>query len=144
MQTATDLITPVILLTFGGIIVFVIAGFVFLMKSTSTPRYEANDYFQGFQRRKRKEPNSTPGSRQYYNSSTPRYTSYRQRSAIDADGKKIMMIVTVMAIVAIAVSIFTESIDGLLLILTLPIIVRFFRARREKDASDQDNSRSSV
>ncbi len=153
-----DLITPVVASIFGAVMLLFILGFVILMRR-SRPRYGTKDYYQQYQKRdgrKQRDSNTTGStSSSYASSSNFSYSSRWDRaserasqySSEEAAGqRRIAAIVIILAIAAIAISTYFQAIEGLLIIFTLPIIVRFLRARRfnnrRRASPDGGDSRS--
>ena len=130
-------------------LLFILAFIIFMRRSSSSPsvRYGAKDYYQQYRRqdgRKQRDTGSTASASSSSSSSpfgfsyssrwdkaTERASQYNNKSAEEAAGeRRIAIIVIILAIAAIAISTYFQAIEGLLVVFTLPIIVRFLRARR--------------
>lgn len=140
----TDLITPIIIATFGGGMAVIIFGFFLLMRRDQRPDYENVDYAQRY------APRQEARSRYSYRSSAAPGT-YRRDEDLEAAEREnrsrqlrmrnLMIVILVVGIVAVAVSgfFFTEAALALLfLIFFLPIILQFIRLRRQ--GPDRENN----
>lgn len=145
------MISLVILLSFGGIVLIVILGFVMIMRE-ARPKYEKQDFFnQPSGRRSPQErwqqprDDSSSGS---YSSRWDRQNSEQSQYSNERLQRNVAIVVIALAIVAIVISIYTESLIGLFLIFALPVIVRFLRVRGsgngDKRRTDRGDSSSSI
>jgi hypothetical protein len=121
-----DLITPVVIATFGGAMALVVMGFLLVRQRSGKPRFESQDYYKTYRRPDR---NTQP---QYRPGQTPQ--DQKQQRAI-----LIAVIVLIGASIALAIY---EPLYGLLLLFLLPIIVRFMRARSETRRAPHDENQS--
>jgi hypothetical protein len=122
-----DLITPVILASFGGVAVLVFLGFLLLRQRSGKPRFESQDYYKKYQRPDRFSQSPFRGREQ-----NPR--AKREQQAI---------LIVVIALVAMSIGLaIYEPIEGLLLLFLLPIVVRFVRARYETRRAPHDENQS--
>jgi hypothetical protein len=121
-----DLITPVIIATFGGAMALVVMGFLLVRQRSGKPRFESQDYYKSYRRPDRfSQPQYKPGQ-------SPQ-DQKQQRS--------ILIAVVVLIGVSIALAVY-EPLYGLLLLFLLPIIVRFMRARSETRRAPHDENQS--
>jgi len=121
-----DLITPVVVATFGGAMALVVMGFLLVRQRSGKPRFESQDYYKTYRRPDRStQPQYRPGQ-------TPQ--DQKQQRAI-----LIAVIVLIGASIALAIY---EPLYGLLLLFLLPIIVRFMRARSETRRAPHDENQS--
>ncbi len=121
-----DLITPVILASFGGAVILVVLGFLLLRQRSGKPSFESQDYYKTYRRPDRF---SQP---QYRQGQSPQEQK-QQRTIL------IAVIVLIGASIALAIY---EPLYGLLLLFLLPIIVRFMRARSETRRAPHDENQS--
>lgn len=135
----TDLITPVILVAFGSIALVFIMGFVLLLRNSSRPRYEKEDYFH--RKKERRAPNPQPSYSSRFDQPNYRAGVYTGSSA---ESRKLLVLVVLVAIIGISISIIFNTFIGLLLIFALPVILNFYRARseaqRRRSRSSSDDS----
>ncbi|MCL4517574.1 MAG: hypothetical protein M1587_00065 [Thaumarchaeota archaeon] len=126
----SDLITPVIFSIFGGVMLVAVFGFYLFMKSSSKPRFETRDYYETYRGGYRR------GGNPFKKPQTP---------AERVEQRNIAIIVAGLVLLAIAVSVLFDVFEGLLIIIMLPVVVRFLRARREESkrrAENDENRRS--
>jgi len=123
----TDLITPIILTTFGGVVVLVILGFLLVRQRTDKPRFESQDYYKKYQRPDRFSQGS--------------YRPKDQDPRVKAEQRAILLVVVGLVGMSIALAIY-QPIEGLLLLFLLPIVVRFVRARYETRRAPHDENQS--
>ena len=124
------LITPIILLIFGGAIFLVVWGFYLLDRRISRPRYENEDYYRYWRRKSEKEKH---GPRPVYPDG-PTFDGERPGNQarffrIGRREKVIALVVVGVTLVGIGIAIVYNYPEALLLIFTLPIILRFIRSR---------------
>lgn len=122
----TDMITPVILASFGGVVALVFLGFLLVMQRTGKPRFESQDYYKKYQRR-----DTVQGP----------FKSREQNLRVKQEQRAILLAVIALVAVSIALAIY-EPIEGLLLLFLLPIVVRFVRARYETRRAPHDENQS--
>ncbi|MDG6997584.1 MAG: hypothetical protein JRN15_00550 [Nitrososphaerota archaeon] len=122
----TDLITPMILSIFGGVMAIISFGFYLFMKSSSKPRFETQDYYETYRGR-----GSYPRGRNPFKKT--------QTPAERIEQRNLTIIVVGLVILAIAVSVALDIFEGLLIIIMLPVIVRFVRARNEENKRRAEN-----
>ena len=128
----TDLITPIIVSTFGGVMALIIFGFYLLIRSGSKQKFETRDYYETY----RSRAGYPRGGNPFKKTQTP---------SEKIEQRTLTVIVIGLVILAIAVSIFLDIFEGLLIIIMLPVIIRFVRARREESkrrAENDENRRS--
>lgn len=121
----SDLITPVIFVAFGSFTLVVILGFILLLRNSSRPRYEREDYYK---KRERKASNPQPSYSSRFDQPKYRTGVYATTSA---ESRKLLLLVVLVAIIGISISIIFNSFVGLLLIFALPVILNFYKARSE-------------
>jgi Flp pilus assembly protein TadB len=140
----TDLITPVILGTFGAAILVVIFGFYILMHRTpQRPQYEKSDFSQRYAAKQ--------DTRYRYRTSAAGQGTYRRDEDLEAAeranrakqmrARNLMIAVLVVGIIVIAISgiLFPDGALGLLfLIFFLPLVLQFIRLRRQ--GTDRENN----
>jgi len=131
----------------------IILGFVMVMRE-ARPKYEKQDFFNQPSGRSKspqerwqqpRDDSSTSYSSRWdrQNSEQSQYTSERLQ-------RNVAIVVISLAIIAIVVSIYTDSLIGLFLIFALPVIVRFLRIRgsgngdRRRTSTDRGDSSSSI
>ncbi len=121
----TDLITPVILTSFGGVVVLVVLGFLLVRQRTGKPRFESQDYYKKYQRTDR--------------FSQGPFRQKDQNPKVKEEQRAIL--IAVIALIAMSISLaFYDPIYGLLLLFLLPIVVRFVRARYETRRAPRDDN----
>jgi hypothetical protein len=123
----TDLITPVIITTFGGVVVLVVLGFFLVRQRTGKPRFESQDYYKKYQRPDR--------------FSRAPFRPRDQDPRAKREQRAILLVVVALVSMSIALAIY-EPIEGLLLLFLLPIVVRFVRARYETRRAPHDENQS--
>jgi hypothetical protein len=123
----SNLITPVILASFGGVVVLMFLGFFLLRQRSGKPRFESQDYYKKYQRPDRF-------------SQTP-FRNREQNPRVKREQRAIIIVSVVLVAMSIALAI-VEPIEGLLLLFLLPIIVRFVRARYETRKAPHDENQS--
>jgi hypothetical protein len=123
----TDLITPVILASFSGVVVLVFMGFLLLRQRSGRPRFESQDYYKKYQRPDRF-------------SSGP-FRGKEQTAAAKREQQAILIVVVALVAMSISLAIY-EPLYGLLLLFILPIVVRFVRARYETRRAPHDENQS--
>ncbi len=114
-----DLITPVLISLFGGVMAVVIFGFYLIRRAGSRPKFETQDYYQTYRAREKYPYGGNPFKR-------------TQVPGERNDQKMLAAIIIGMAVVAMVISALLDNFEILLIIFMLPIIVRFVRARREE------------
>ncbi|MGI0091645.1 MAG: hypothetical protein ACREBS_08050 [Nitrososphaerales archaeon] len=121
----SDLITPVIVAIFGTATILVVMGFFLVRRRESRPRFETQDYYKTY---KRNDEYSGVGS------------PFRQNPpSRDRNEQRIVAGVVIgISVAAIIVSTVFGAVEGLLLFISLPVIMRFVRTRRE--ASSRRNA----
>ncbi len=140
------MITPTISIVFGSLALVVILGFVLLLRGPPRPRYEREDYFS--RKREKRVANPEPSYSPRFDRQRPSYRS-GGLAPPNTDGRKILAIVAIVAILGISISIVYQSFVGLLIIFALPIIVNYIRSRAgganrgRNGRSDRDDSSSS-
>jgi len=122
-----DLITPVILASFGGVVVLVILGFLLVRQRAGKPRFESQDYYKKYQRPDRF-------------SQSP-FRPREQNPRTKREQQAILIVVIALVAMSIGLAIY-EPIEGLLLLFLLPIVVRFVRARYETRRAPHDENQS--
>jgi len=125
-----DLITPVILASFGGVVVLVVLGFLLARQRTGRPRFESQDYYKKYQRPDR------------FSSSQSPFRQRDQNPRVKQEQRAILIAVTALVVMSIALAIFFDPLEGLLLLFLLPIVVRFVRARYETRRAPHDENQS--
>ena len=123
----TDLITPVILASFSGVVVLVFLGFLLIRQRTGRPRFESQDYYKKYQRPDR--------------FSRGPFSQRDQNPRVKEEQRAILAVLIAFVAMSIALAIY-EPIYGLLLLFVLPIIVRFVRARYETRRAPHDENQS--
>jgi hypothetical protein len=127
-----DLITPVLISIFAG--VMVVVGFAFyLIRRASRPSFEKGDYYESNRGREKYPYGGNPFKRP---ETPPEMKNQRVLIAIIAG----------LALFAVLISYLLDNIfEGLLVIFMLPVIVRFVRARQEigKRRAENDENRPS-
>ena len=132
----------------------VILGFVMVMRE-SRPKYEKQDFFnQPSGRRSPQErwqqprdDTSTSGS---YSSRWDRQNREQSQYSSERLQRNVAIVVISLAVMAIVISIYTDSLIGLFLIFALPVIVRFLRIRgsgegdKRRTSTDRGDSSSSI
>jgi hypothetical protein len=129
----------------------VILAFVMVMRGGRT-KYEKQDYFkQPAGRRSPQERWQQPrdDSSGSYSSRWDRQNNEQSQSTPERIQRNVAIVVISLAIVAIAISIYTESLIGLFIIFALPVIIRFLRIRggegdRRRTSTDRGDSSSSI
>jgi amino acid permease len=147
----TDLITLSIAGIFGGLVLVVVFGFILLMRRDSRQRYESKDYFRWARRAEARKQQPERGYTSYSSKWDRNSSSASDQSQYGPDARtqrNIAIIVVCIAVGAIAISVWTNNMAGLLLIFLLPLIVRFLNLRqrggRRNTANGNDSSSSSV
>jgi hypothetical protein len=125
----SDLITPVILSSFGGVVVLVVLGFLLARQRTGQSRFESQDYYKKYQK---------PADRF---SQSP-FRQRDQNPRVKQEQRAILIAVVVLVVMSIALAIFFDPLEGLLLLFLLPIVVRFVRARYETRRAPHDENQS--
>jgi len=125
----SDLITPVILSSFGGVVVLVVLAFLLARQRTGRPRFESQDYYKKYQRPERFSQNPFRGQRD-------------QNPRVKSEQRAILIAVVSLVVMSIALAIFFDPLEGLLLLFLLPIVVRFVRARYETRRAPHDENQS--
>src|ERR1700722_7369789 len=106
-----DLITPVIVATFGGTMVLIVLGFLLVRQRSGRPRFESQDYYKTYRRPDRFSQTQSQS---------------RQGQTIQDRKEQRAVLIAVVVFVAASVALaWYEPIEGLLLLFLLPIIVRF-------------------
>lgn len=124
----TDLITPVILASFSGVVVLVFLGFLLVRQRTGKPRFESQDYYKKYQQRPDRFSRGP-------------YSQRDQNPRIKEEQRAILVVVIAFVAMSIALAIY-EPIYGLLLLFVLPIAVRFVRGRYETRRAPHDENQS--
>lgn len=127
-----DLITPVIFASFGGVVALVVLGFLLVLQRTGRPRFESQDYYKKYQR---------PVADRFSSSQSP-FRQREQDPRIKREQRAILIAVTALVVMSIALAIFFDPLEGLLLLFLLPIVVRFVRARYETRRAPHDENQS--
>ncbi len=115
----TDLITPIVVSVFGGVMLVVILGFYLLMRRGRRLPFEPEDSFQRDGRERIPYPSNDPFQRR--RSLTPKGRLQRN----------ILIAVILLTLLIGAVAATFGIIQGLILFFTLPLIIRFVRSRRD-------------
>jgi Flp pilus assembly protein TadB len=124
-----NLITPVILASFGGVVVLVVLGFMLARQRTGRPRFESQDYYKKYQRPERFSDNNP-------------FRQRDQNARVKREQRAILLAVSGLVILSIALAVFFDPLEGLLLLFLLPIVVRFVRARYETRRAPHDENQS--
>jgi Flp pilus assembly protein TadB len=149
----SDLITPVILASFGAGIFVIVFGFYILTHRTARSQYEGNEYYQPYSSRSpfrdsgrsRDSGTSYSGSfRRDEDLEASEREAQRQRST-NARNMMIVIMILTLLVVAVTSFFFPDAILGLFfLILFVPLVLQLIRSRRQRDASrgspDRDRS----
>jgi Flp pilus assembly protein TadB len=133
----TDLITPIIFLTFGGVMAVAAFGFYILMHRNKPSQFRPDDYSNYGQFRT---------SKKYYPKDFFRRESTRLRR--ENVNKRAVLFISLLLILLVSVAIadiFFDTLDLLLfLILLSPFLFRLLRSqRRESDEEKQDHDHRS-
>lgn len=128
----TDLITPLLISLFGGVMAIAVFAFFLLMKSENKPRFETRDYYETY-----RDGNGFPRRGNPFKSA--------QSPAERNEQRTLAAIIIGLVVIAVAVSVLFDVFEGLLIIFLLPVIVRFVRTRKAENkrrAANDENRRS--
>jgi hypothetical protein len=123
----TDLITPVIFISFGGVVLLVVLGFYMVMQRTGRPRFESQDYYKKYQR-----PDS-------FSRSPFRGQTREQDPRVKQEQRAILLVVIALVAMSVGIAIY-DPLEGLLLLFLLPIFVRIVRSRYETRRAPHDEN----
>jgi hypothetical protein len=123
----TDLITPVILSSFGGVVVLIVLGFLLVRQRTGNPRFESQDYYKRYQKTDR------------YSQSPFRQGAQNPR--VKEEQRAVLVVVIALVAMSIALAIY-DPLYGLLFLFLLPILVRVVRSRYETRRAPHDENQS--
>jgi Flp pilus assembly protein TadB len=128
----SDLITPIIVGSFGAAMLLVIYGFILVRQRSGRPRFESQDYYKSYR--------------------TPDRFSQKPRSPFREDApsqqeqkeqRTIIAIIIGLAVGAIAIAAIFDYFEVLLIIFLLPVIIRYVRTRnqtRRREPQDESHS----
>jgi hypothetical protein len=142
----TDLITPVIIATFGAAMLVVILGFFLLMhRGSGRPQYERSEFSQRYapkqETRFRYSPNRSSVGQGTYRRDEDLEAAERANRARQMRARNLMIIVMIIGIAVIAISgiLYPDGALGLLFVIFfLPVILQFIRLR--KQGTDRENN----
>jgi len=124
----------------------IILGFVVVMRGTR-PKYEKQDIFNQMGGRRSSQdkwqsPRDDSSGSGSYSSRWDRQNNEQSQYSSERLQRNVAIVVISLAIIAIVISIYTESLIGLFLIFALPVIVRFLRVRGNNNDSDKRRNSS--